>query len=245
MLLRRVIEHVKAQNWTAVFLDFVIVVVGILIAFQITEWNQTRKDRIKEAVYLARLDAEMDVILERLQSGVAIARESSEAAGLLLATRAGRGDQTNDAGPSNDDLRAALRLLRAGRVPAGSPAAFRQMVSSGELTLLRSEDLRNALFAYDEFATIAREVWRGGWDEFLWGYRRLAPLIAADVDFARPLNETYAVADFDRDAFFSDEDLDGALKIVLGAKVNHYEVMQMQLSLAREIDAIIEMERAK
>ena len=29
MLLRRVIEHVKAQNWTAVALDFVIVVVGV------------------------------------------------------------------------------------------------------------------------------------------------------------------------------------------------------------------------
>lgn len=31
MLLRRVIEHVKAQNWTAVALDFVIVVVGVFI----------------------------------------------------------------------------------------------------------------------------------------------------------------------------------------------------------------------
>ena len=29
MLLRRITEHVKAQNWTAVALDFVIVVVGV------------------------------------------------------------------------------------------------------------------------------------------------------------------------------------------------------------------------
>ena len=245
MLLRRVIDHVKAQNWTAVVLDFVIVVVGILIAFQVTQWNEARKDRRKEAVYLARLDAEMDVIVERLESGVNIARESSEAAELLLATRARGDDRTGGTVPSNDELHMALRLLRAGRVPAGSPAAFRQMVSSGELTLLRSEDLRNALFAYDEFATIAREVWRGGWDEFLLGYRRLAPLIDADVDFDRPLNETYAVVDFDRDTFFSDEEFDDALKIVLGAKVNHYEVMQMQLSLAHNIDEIIETERAK
>ena len=43
MILRRVIEHVKAQNWTAVALDFVIVVVGILIAFQITNWNEARR----------------------------------------------------------------------------------------------------------------------------------------------------------------------------------------------------------
>ena len=47
MLLRRVIEHVKTQNWTAVALDFLIVVVGILIAFQITEWSEARNDLAK------------------------------------------------------------------------------------------------------------------------------------------------------------------------------------------------------
>lgn len=42
MLLRRVIEHVKAQNWTAVALDFVIVVVGVFISIQVANWNDAR-----------------------------------------------------------------------------------------------------------------------------------------------------------------------------------------------------------
>ena len=42
MLLRSITKHVKEQNWFAVFLDFLIVVVGILIAFQITNWNEAR-----------------------------------------------------------------------------------------------------------------------------------------------------------------------------------------------------------
>lgn len=42
MLLRRITKHVKDQNWFAVALDFFIVVVGILIAFQITNWNEAR-----------------------------------------------------------------------------------------------------------------------------------------------------------------------------------------------------------
>jgi hypothetical protein len=29
MLLSRVVEHVKAQNWTAIVIDFVIVVIGV------------------------------------------------------------------------------------------------------------------------------------------------------------------------------------------------------------------------
>lgn len=50
MVLRRVIEHVKDQNWTAVVLDFFIVVVGILIASQIAQWNDDRKTRQREAI---------------------------------------------------------------------------------------------------------------------------------------------------------------------------------------------------
>jgi hypothetical protein len=44
MLLRRVTDHIKQQNWFAVFIDFLIVVVGILIAFQITNWADRRAD---------------------------------------------------------------------------------------------------------------------------------------------------------------------------------------------------------
>lgn len=36
MILPRVIEHVKAQNWTAVALDFIIVIVGALIGIQVS-----------------------------------------------------------------------------------------------------------------------------------------------------------------------------------------------------------------
>lgn len=57
MLLSRVIEHVKAQQWTAVAIDFVIVVAGILIAFQVTEWNGTRRERVRERDYLVRIPA--------------------------------------------------------------------------------------------------------------------------------------------------------------------------------------------
>ncbi|MBO6690331.1 MAG: hypothetical protein JJ910_14660 [Maricaulis sp.] len=55
MLLRRITKHVKDQNWFAVALDFVIVVLGILIAFRITEWNEARSDAIAEQALLERL----------------------------------------------------------------------------------------------------------------------------------------------------------------------------------------------
>ena len=44
MILRRITKHVKDQNWFAVGVDFLIVVVGILIAFQITNWSEKRQE---------------------------------------------------------------------------------------------------------------------------------------------------------------------------------------------------------
>jgi hypothetical protein len=49
MLLRSITKHVKDQNWFAVALDFLIVLAGILIAFQITNWNEDRNDRAELA----------------------------------------------------------------------------------------------------------------------------------------------------------------------------------------------------
>ena len=46
MILRRLTKHVKDQNWFAVVLDFLIVVAGILIAFQITNWSAARQDNL-------------------------------------------------------------------------------------------------------------------------------------------------------------------------------------------------------
>ncbi len=43
MLLRRMIENLKSQNWLAVCLDLVIVVVGVFIAFQVERWYDERR----------------------------------------------------------------------------------------------------------------------------------------------------------------------------------------------------------
>jgi len=59
MRLRRVIEHLKAQHWTAVWIDLVIVVVGVFIGIQVSNWNQTRAERQREHLLLVDLRSEM------------------------------------------------------------------------------------------------------------------------------------------------------------------------------------------
>ncbi len=45
MFLRRIVEHLKAQHWTAVALDFAVVVVGVFIGTQVSNWNQDRIEK--------------------------------------------------------------------------------------------------------------------------------------------------------------------------------------------------------
>jgi hypothetical protein len=56
--------HVREQNWTAVFIDFVIVVVGVFVGLQVQDWNEFRKERIEEQQLLGRLLEETELLLE-------------------------------------------------------------------------------------------------------------------------------------------------------------------------------------
>lgn len=55
MFIRRITQHVKAQNWTAIILDFVIVVVGVFIGIQVSNWNDDRQNAARTQSYYARL----------------------------------------------------------------------------------------------------------------------------------------------------------------------------------------------
>lgn len=43
MLFRRVAKHVSDQNWLAVGVDFLIVVLGLIVGLQVNNWNDQRK----------------------------------------------------------------------------------------------------------------------------------------------------------------------------------------------------------
>ena len=45
MFLRRVIENLRAQNWTAIAIEFAIVIVGVFIGTQVSNWNQGRLEK--------------------------------------------------------------------------------------------------------------------------------------------------------------------------------------------------------
>ncbi len=59
MPIRRISEHIKEQNWFAVWLDLVIVFLAVFIGLQADNWNQERVSRATAKVYYARLVEDM------------------------------------------------------------------------------------------------------------------------------------------------------------------------------------------
>ena len=60
MVVRRVREHVAAHNWFAVLVDVGIVVLGVFLGTQVSNWNDERIQQRKAADYRTRLIAELD-----------------------------------------------------------------------------------------------------------------------------------------------------------------------------------------
>jgi len=138
MLLRSLSKHVRDQNWFAVFLDFFIVVAGILIAFQITNWSEARVERTRANELVARMVSEATSTRGELANyrgfheGV-----SASAIELTLALN-------DNAKCLAKDERMTLLLLRIADFP---PPRFslpnaEQALETGSLELIRSSELQ-------------------------------------------------------------------------------------------------------
>jgi len=63
MILRRFTKHITDQNWFAVGLDVIVVVVGIFLGMQVTDWNEQRKEKILHQLYIERLSRDINIDL--------------------------------------------------------------------------------------------------------------------------------------------------------------------------------------
>lgn len=53
MVIRRIREHVTAHNWFAVLVDLIIVIIGVFIGLQVSNWNAARIERGEARLYRA------------------------------------------------------------------------------------------------------------------------------------------------------------------------------------------------
>ncbi|MCA8900459.1 MAG: hypothetical protein KDA53_04355 [Hyphomonas sp.] len=152
MILRRIAQHVKDQNWTAIGIDFVIVVLGVFMGIQLGNWNERLNDRQRAEDYLARLTQEMTINLKAFEG-----RQASYASQIEY------GLFVMDASEAPSDREAAWEIIRAffqashAFTITPQRGTYDEIISSGDLALLGDQELVNALsrfYTFGGFSTI-------------------------------------------------------------------------------------------
>lgn len=69
MILQRLAKNIRKQDWFAVSIEFVLVIVGVLIALQVDNWNDERNARHKELLLLDAMRAELADDLQNMRDG--------------------------------------------------------------------------------------------------------------------------------------------------------------------------------
>ena len=160
MILRSITRHVREQNWVAVALDFVIVVLGILLAFQITEWSADRQQRIAEGRYLAELARDLHADIDELRGGreqslwrlkigesilKAVDADFQHPAFFPMPNEALLADPAEDRSEFSGHMFAALTTTF---ILIGVDYTFDELVQSGNLGVLSNRTLVNRLATY-------------------------------------------------------------------------------------------------
>jgi hypothetical protein len=142
---QKLINEGKTTNYLKYAIgEIVLVVIGILIALQINNWNEGRKDRIEEKKFLTRFEVEITSNIERISISIDLNKSRRQRAEFLLKTI----DRPQLAENSASYFIRSIEHAGYTNFPVISDNTFQEIKSSGKLSLIRNESIRNALLEY-------------------------------------------------------------------------------------------------
>lgn len=155
MLLRRFSKHVTDQNWFAVGLDVLVVIAGIFLGMQVTEWNDERKNKDAERTIIKRISAETNSGLKVIDSYLALHNQLIKR-GLGLIQKLDK-DKTCDL----SDQELSDGLIRVASFP---PLDFEfmildELVESGRVILITDADVRGKLASIRSNLNLVKHQW--------------------------------------------------------------------------------------
>jgi hypothetical protein len=219
MSLRTLVGRLRRRDWTAATIELVIVVVGILIALQVSNWNQIRGERERGQDYLRRIHQDLTQDRQAIERTLAFWTQVSGygRTAITFAEGGHRGDASS--------WESVLAYYQASQLMPFELAdtTFVEMRDSGDLGLIADETLRGRLAEYYRLtgigmrATILRHEpayraqirgltpWRI--QEYIWDtcFRQLDGVGQQLIDCPAPFSE--AEAELLLEKFDSDESL--------------------------------------
>jgi hypothetical protein len=145
VIIGRIAKSVTEQNWSTVFVELLVVVVGIFLGLQATAWHEDRQARADGYYYLDLLRRQLDdeivareTVLAELSDQIDQIKNAYE---LLYA------DQwsAEEYAKFKSDHLAIYSVFGVSR----RPSALRQLLDNGKIDLIESRDIQEVLFGLD------------------------------------------------------------------------------------------------
>ncbi len=141
MILRRFTKHIKEQNWFAVGLDVIVVIVGIFLGMQVTNWQAERNDLKKAQTYLENLN-------QNLLQDIAYHNKRIETLDSLLSDIAALSEELHKQDNDSKEVKNILNLLLSTHRVRLETTTIENLKSTGNLDLITNGNLTEQLLKY-------------------------------------------------------------------------------------------------
>ena len=144
MIIHRIVNSLRTRNFSIFAAELIVVIVGVFIGLQVSNWNDARKDRDRAHSYLERIRADLESDIVNYQDRLGLWKEVSAYGGVgLTYARTGNMD-----GLTEWDL--LLAFFQASQLAEfhTTRSTYDELKSGGELRLIRDLELRNLLARY-------------------------------------------------------------------------------------------------
>ena len=144
MILRRIADAFRRQDWFTVTIETLMVVLGVFLGLQVNSWNEARADAERSREYLSRIRAELVSDMTQLERhrGLWQVGANEGYVAISYAETGARGGATDW-----EILRAFLHASQSFQL-SFVDTTYSELLSAGELRLIPDADLRSALADY-------------------------------------------------------------------------------------------------
>ncbi|MFO1394112.1 MAG: hypothetical protein U1F09_10170 [Steroidobacteraceae bacterium] len=130
------------RDWLAVGIDFAVVVIGVFLGIQAANWNNARLDRQRE-------HRALELLIEEAQNNIAYARLILYRADLMQKDRIAAAAMLESRAATGGDPVRGLAAMAVFRDMTPIHAAYDELTWSGDINLIQSHEVRNALALYN------------------------------------------------------------------------------------------------
>src|SRR4029079_5311633 len=169
MIRRRVMENLKKQQWTAAGIELVIVILGVFIGLQVSNWNQERISDRQAANFAERLKTDLREEDWAYQLQIAYNREV-----LANADRTASALESETAVPDESLLVSAYRATQY-KQRLRRRSTYDELISTGTIGLIRDQTLRDTAMRLYNTPTLDNVAREGMQAKNCWGFRLASP----------------------------------------------------------------------